>query len=75
MHKIRKPIIYRTPCGKDIVEMEYDEYYVLNGFDGERYLLCYRCNYFGYKLNEKFHVIKPICEKGYTIPHDFEFEN
>lgn len=60
MQNRHRQIIYQTPKGNDIMETCAGEFYVLDGWDDDVYLLCYRSNYFGVRLDKEYHVIKPI---------------
>ncbi|MFJ7954525.1 hypothetical protein ACIQZG_23780 [Lysinibacillus sp. NPDC096418] len=63
MRKIRRTIFYHTPSGKGITQTDDGEYFVLDGWNEDVYLLCYRSNYFGVRLDKENYVMKPIYEE------------
>lgn len=75
--KIHKQIFYRAPQGQEIIQIDGD-YFVLDGWNEEVYLLSYKSNYFGARLDEDNYVIKPIYEADefgnidIDLPDDFE---
>ncbi|GLC88715.1 hypothetical protein [Lysinibacillus piscis] len=71
--KHRPPIAYHS-AGKDIIETDDERFFALNGWDGERYMNCYECTYFGQKISQTVYVVRPVWGNavlGITDEEDF----